>query len=383
MTKRIFTFTLVALTLLMVSCKKDEPEVKKPTLRTVLVYMAANNSLGSDDCDRDDLAEMEAAVRDGALGETGRLLIFYAPTDGSQTLYEMTAPNGELTILKTYDTDEYVVSASRMSEVMYDARKLAPAEDYGLIMWSHALGWTQDGIPESRTWGDDRHKSMNITTLANVLAGRGFSWIYFDCCYMGSVEVLYQLRGVTHRIVASASEIPLDGMPYDKNLALFFSPTVDLEQAAQNTFDYYNALSGKSRTCTVSVYDLKGMDELARKTAPIYFAAKKVKPNDFVNLPLTLDPVALFYDFGVYVEGMVKANEEDENYLEAWKEAYGKVVTFYRATPMLWNRISLEKFTGMSTFIMRTENDATYRNYNTLDWYKDVAEYLYRDPIEK
>ena len=90
---------------------------------------------------------------------------------------------------------------------------------------------------------------------------------------MGSVEVLYELRNVTSRIVASASEIPVDGMPYTKNLPLFFKTTPDLAAAAQNTFEYYNELGGSDRTCTIAVYNLAGMDDLANATRPIYEAS--------------------------------------------------------------------------------------------------------------
>ncbi|MDE6397522.1 MAG: hypothetical protein K2K84_09650 [Muribaculaceae bacterium] len=358
---------------------KDEPDPVKSNPRTVLVYMAANNSLGTGGYDSKDLTEMkQAVIGNPDVFNGGRLIIFYAPTDGTQVLYELMPGTGELQELKRYDSNQYVVSATRMNEVMDDTRLIAPADTYGLVLWSHALGWTQDGRKEeSRSWGSDRGQTMNITTLASVLKGRDFDWIYFDCCYMGSVEVLYELRTVTSRIVASASEIPVDGMPYTKNLPLFFKTTPDLTAAAQNTFEYYDDLVGSERTCTIAVYNLSGMDELADATRPIYQASSKVLPGSFYNLALSLDVKPLFYDFGVYVDGMVKENGVSRELLDRWNAAYADVVEYENATPYLWNRISLERFTGMSTYIARDSNDMTYKGYDTLEWYETVGKYLY------
>ena len=375
---KVITGIVLFLSVFALTGCKDEP---KNTPRTVLVYMAANNSLGTGGYDSKDLREMKEAVTGNPdVFKGGRLVIFYAPTDGTQVLYELLPGSGELKELKRYASDQYTVSASRMNEVMNDTRSVAPADSYGLVLWSHALGWTQDGRKEEvtgRSWGSDRGQTMNITTLASVLRDKAFDWIYFDCCYMGSVEVLYELRGVTNRVVASASEIPVDGMPYNKNLPLFFQPTADLARATQNTFEYYDRQSGVDRTCTITVYNLSGMDQLADATRSIYMNASKVLPSSFNNLALSLDGKPLFYDLGVYVRGMVETNDIDKELLEKWNLAYQDVVEYENATPYLWNRIPLEQFTGMSTYIARGEADMTYRGYNTLKWYETVAKYLY------
>lgn len=366
-----------------VACGDNEPNpVGNKTPRTILVYMVSNNSLGTAHSDEKDIAEMVVAARAGDFGN-GRLLLFRAGKDGNQVLYEI-KPDGTIETLKTYDAGSYAISSKRMLEVMNDAKTAAPADDYGLIMWSHAHGWTQNGQVENtpevapKTWGDDGGHTMNITTLAGVLGQSRWSFVYFDCCFMGSVEVAYELAPSLDKMVASASEIPLDGMPYDKNLKVLFAKTPDLEGAALNTFEYYeNQPMEYDRTCTISVLDLRGMRALAEATRPIYEASKLVSVNDFDNLALALNSRPLFYDFGVYVHGMAEANNIDPALVQKWDKAYAEVVTFFRATPRLWNYISLRDFTGMSTYIPRTEADMTYRNYNTLSWYTDVASALY------
>ena len=75
---------------------------------------------------------------------------------------------------------------------------------------------------------------MNVTTLARVLEDENFSFIYFDCCFMMSVETLYEMRNTAPVIAGSVTELPVDGMPYHLNLSSFFRQgSADLIQAAK------------------------------------------------------------------------------------------------------------------------------------------------------
>ena len=383
-------FTIVA-TILLTACSKsddpvpdpDSPDFNGTANRTVLVYMAANNSLGQKYYDSKDIEEMKEAVLKGALGKNNRLIIFWANyQEGTQKLYEMLS-DGTLKMIREYSSDLLSVHAGRMYEVFEDTKSLAPAHDYGLIMWSHALGWTQDGVnddtslPKMKTWGEHSGRRMNITTLKRVLEASTWSWIYFDCCFMGSVEVAYELSPVVDLMVASATEVPLDGMPYDKNLPLFFTPEPDLVGAARNTFNYYDNLGGSERTCTITVFDLRKIKALADATVPIYKAARTVFSSSFDCLPLETSASPDYYDFGVYIDSLCKANGIDGSLLAAWKDAYSNSMLYHAATPKLWNYIDLKAFTGMSTFIMRTSSQQGVLNYDSLAWYQDVAYLLY------
>ena len=79
----------VALTL--ASCKKDEPAPPAPVdaSRTVLVYMVANNNLGSSRFDAMDLEEMKTGAGKGYIGD-GRLLVYHAPYNADPHLIEIT-----------------------------------------------------------------------------------------------------------------------------------------------------------------------------------------------------------------------------------------------------------------------------------------------------
>ncbi len=207
------------------SCR-EVPEPALPTHehadRTVVIYMAANNSLGSNGADVDDvddMDEMSAAMTGGQFPDSTKVVVFHAPyTNGKTHSLLQLERDGSWTTLKTYPQGLSSVSPERMRQALADVITLAPAAHYGLILWSHAMGWTNG--PDSKAGiraaqlRARQPAEMTITDMASALAGFKFEYIYFNCCYMGSVEVIYELRDNAPLIVASPAEVPFDGMPY-------------------------------------------------------------------------------------------------------------------------------------------------------------------------
>lgn len=351
----------------------DEPERREPTVvgRTVLVYMVASNSLGSGRFDTADLDEMRVAAEAGDIAD-GRLLVYHVPVSGDPVLKEITA--GGTDTLAVYDSETTSVSSARMLEVFDDMRRLAPAEDYGLVLWSHASGWLQDGIEEEpavapAAFGTDRGKKMNITTLARTLEGQNFSFVYFDCCYMGAVEVAYELRHATPLIVASPSELPSQGMPYDRNVRCFFAPKPDMVTAARNTFDNYDQMTGSNRTCTMSVINTLSLDRLASVVRTIYGHAAQPVPDGYEPQRYMTESRCYHYDLTHYVEALC----DDPGLLAEYHDAMAETVLYENATPWLWNRLEIKTHCGLTTFIFDDAAEAKMKNYNTTSWFGDVA----------
>lgn len=380
---RIFSSLLAVV--LATSCSSDSPKpTPEPDLasRTVLVYMVATNNLGTDGADADDLAEMKAAAATGALGD-GRWLVYHAASDASDPrLVEITA-TGE-NVLKTYESGSSV-TAARMSEVIDDARELAPASSYGMVFWSHASGWIQDGIEESLpdpsaaaaplSFGSDFGKRMNITTLRSVLEGRGMDYLYFDACYMATVEVAYELRDVASYIVGSASELPRDGMPYDLNMApLVRGFRDDLVQAATNTFDNYDKKSDPElRTCTMAVIATDALDDLAGATAAIYRLTPLPHPGKNVTNYRGTARQGYSLDFGEYVNALADASRIDPSLTDAFNNALARAVVYRAATDKLWNEWTIYSHSGLSTYVFNSARDYDLKGYDELAWARDVV----------
>lgn len=364
--------------------EKIEPPVIEETGRTVLVYMlSSNNGLGASrpyDYDMQDIDEMVKAAREGGI-RNGRLIIFHSSSNDKQILKEVSA-NGTIDTLKVYDASIVPQSTVRMTEVLDDMKALAPALDYGLILWGHGTGWIEDGLNEDSrsdiqtySYGSEMYDSrkMNITSLASALEGRDFSFVYFDCCYMASVEVAYQLRKVTPWLVVYPTEILAYGMPYDRNVKHFFAEEPELEQAARNTFDFYDRMTNpKYRMCTVSVINTVGLDRLAAATRAIYEGKSTGVPADYTPQRYTTANTYHYCDLGGYVNAL-KADAEQKAEFDA---ALADVVKLELATEKIWGWHQINEHSGLSTFIMSSDADAAVKNYCRLDWFTDVASSL-------
>lgn len=364
------------------SCSNDDPTPTLESPRAVLVYMVANNSLGNAQFDSDDLAEMTKAARQGDFGDA-RLIVYHHAYNANPVLKEITA-NGEI-ILRNYDISESSVSSARMNRVIIDFFNEAPATNHGIILWSHGTGWIENGIVESPqniassdcpistlSFGDDGGKYMNVTTLARTLSDKNFDYIYFDCCYMAGIEVAYELRNCAKTIVGSVTELPAAGMPYDKTLKYLLLPEADLVSAAKTTFNTYNAMTGMSRTCTMSVIDTKYLEALADATRNIYVAnnitSENFQPQYFMTSACYL------FDFGQYVNDLAA---QMPDLADNFNKALDDVIIYKASTPKLWNKLTITHHSGLSTYLPEFAKTNRY-NYDNLQWAKDVASTLQR-----
>lgn len=357
--------------LTFVSCdSSDEPDRVEPTApRTVLVYMVADNSLGRDSLDRADIKEMLIAAGNGDIGR-GRLIVYNAAagTDDGVTpkLLEITA-EGQKTLKEYTDAATvYSVDIKRVRQVIADVKRLAPAREMGLVLWSHGSGWRE--TPSSRSWGEDRGATMKISSLAKALEGENFCFIYFDCCLMATVEVAYELRHVTPVIVASGTELIDEGMRYDLNVPVFFAPELDMVAAARNTFEYYDKRFGRYRTCTMSVINTAGLDRLAAVTRTIMETGA---------LPtITLDKqqsymtgTSTIFDMKRYIDTLDCSDELKKE----WNDALNDVIEYAAATPYLFVYHPIKYYCGLGTFVLTSAADAGFYNYNQQSWWKDVV----------
>ena len=371
---RIFTllFALWAILALCSSCnnEKDEPEVIAK--RTVVVYMVATNSMSGQD--NTDIAEMKAALSNYYRGDC-RLILYRVSYNQAPQLLELSCKNDMVSTvtLKTYgDEQSASVTKQRFSEVMADVKAFAPSVDYGLVLWSHAAGWA-NSLPKSvgvrpRYFGIDYNETMPIDSLAEAIPDDMFSFIYADACYMGGIEVAYQLRNKTRYFVGSPAEIPYDGMPYDVTIPLFFEDNVSLPKICDKVYEYYrNTTSGVA----LSIVDCSKLDALAAVCRDIHSTAKELESvadlQYYNRAPIT--SVRLFYDFGQYTRMI----SDDDSLVEKFKVALDDAVIYKISTPTVFGiTINADTFSGLSTSIYGTNSADNDAYYEKLDWYRDV-----------
>lgn len=221
--KNIFRLLpIYILILCAASCHKDEAETPGPAApplpaepgqRTVLVYMAAQNSLGHDDFQRDDSLEIVKGAE--ALKEGQSLMLFIDDKDAPR-LYALRAGYKKPALLKRWAEDANSTAAATLAAVLELMKTYCPAEEYGLAMWSHADGWlppTESAEVTPLSFGidtgenplsSDNGTQMAVETIAQTIkaAGLRFQYIFFDACLMQSLEVAYALREVTDLVIA-------------------------------------------------------------------------------------------------------------------------------------------------------------------------------------
>lgn len=365
---------IVILSVLLWSCGgTDEPQPDvEPVKRTILVYMVAHNSLGYGGYDDRDITEMRTAINRGDLNGC-RWLVYHHPTSGAVSLTEITS-TGVDTLVK-YSSDMYSVDPRRLQQVIADVQRLAPANGYGIVFWSHSNAWAEPerqlpGIKKS--FGDDRGYNMSIPDLAKVVEPLYPDFIYFDCCYMGSVEVAYELNNCTPWMVASSTEIPVDGMPYDENIACLCADVPDLEQAARNTYQFYQSQTNPLwRSVAISVIRVSVVKELALASAAIYSQYGTVAPVGYEPQRLQQEREQYLWDFGDYMRSLAP---EESVLRNRFDEAFAQVVAAEMHTDRMWNLWSLDRVTGLSGYILSNPAGAAYKGYDKMKWYQDVVQ---------
>ncbi len=363
--------------LLLNACGSDEPDTPPtPARRTILVYMVATNSLGNNQRDLQDLDEMDQAVAAGALNGCRLLVYRVGPESQHPTLFEIKQDKHGKAVhseLEAYDPAAGAsLTPSRMRQVIGDMKTDAPASEYGLVLWSHGTGWaqsitTRDGAPR-RQFGDDNGVHMSLTELAEGLPTGTFEWIYADVCYMGCVEVAYELRDHCKRLAAYPTEIPAKGMPYDQTLPMLCQATADLSGACRATYDYYNALTDQNRTFTAAVVDCTQLNALADVCNRIQANAVPLATTSGMQY-YNINSSRFLYDFLQYYQTICPDSLRDE-----LEDVYNKVVLYKVATPTIFNRVLIDPnhFSGLSTYIMGTSPGVNEDYYQELAWTKAV-----------
>ena len=377
MKDKITLLLLCMICLLSSSCQHEDPDAPVvPVKRTILVYMVASNSLGVNRRDQMDLDEMDRAVEHGELNGCRLLVYRIGPDDDIPLLFEIKKGwrgTAEHQTLETYDgTKGASVTAARMSQVIADAKLHAPAKDYGLILWSHGTGWapslTTRAAAPRRVFGEDNGATMALDQLAAAIPVGTFSWIYADVCYMGAIEVAYQLRNSCRYFVGYPTEIPGRGMPYDLTLPCLCANQAQLVKACQETFDYYDIQTGANRTFSAVVVDCSYLDQMAAICRLIQ-STSPVQPSLSSLQCYNLNGSRFLYDFMQYYLEMA-----DESLAVRMQDIYEKTVLYRISTPMIFNRIMIDQdnFSGLSTYVLGTSPGTNDNYYRTLDWFRAV-----------
>lgn len=379
-----YWYIYILLLLATFSCIDDV--VDKPTLpkeRTLLVYIALNNSLSGE------IKDIHKALKEGWDSKTmGSLVILtHSKSDVSPMLIKFRNEENKTVAdtLKRY-TNMSSASASLISQVITDTKTVAPSESYGLLLFSHASGWLPgrafldpikweqlaEGASSITTYSifEDNTKEMELADFANAIPDGTFDFIASEMCFMSSVEVAYALRNKADYILASAPEMLSPGFTpiYTTSLGLLYKPKADLEGFGQAFFDYFNGLEGAYKSAAISLVRTAEMEPLAKLTRKISIPELSQEEIDKIqhydgNYRPTNWP-HLFFDFGDYINQVATPQQADQ-----MEQLISNAVIFKRSTPKLIN-INIPKHSGLSVYLPQASTPKMNEAYKETAWYK-------------
>lgn len=340
--KKICNFIIATLFIVVgVSCSNgdspDGPDVPvTPVGQTVFMFFPWSNSLLSDF--RRTVEDMQTVVAQRSMKDE-RVMVFMATSERETVLFELKKQNGRcLTDTLQRYSDRPFTSRQWLTSLFSEVMTLAPASRYGMVVGCHGLAWvpvqgqrnaqkrlgSQERIDEEDNLykkeridkeGDDLmhfevqgpvttrfiggtypETQIETTDLADAMADAGFhtEYILFDACYMSSVEVAYELKDVTHYLIASPTEVLSYGFPYI-TMGKHLLGTPNYKGIADSFISFYSSYNLPYGT--VAVTDCTQLDALAAIAQQINAAdAEQLVPNG-VQIMDGYSPT-LFYDLG-------------------------------------------------------------------------------------
>jgi hypothetical protein len=372
----------------------DKEEVTPPAKRTVMVYMAAENSLSS--YAQQDINEMIDGVK--SISKWDNLIVFVdrASTREKPFIIRLRDDkNAPADTIRKYEQDFVSSDPERMKEVLSWMMSNYPADDYGLVMWGHANGWVIM---------DANRRALAVDTGNNSTSGAGvwlelpdfrkvlealphpLKFVFADCCNVQNLEVAYELKDVIQYLIASPAAIPGTGAPYKMIVPDLF--TYDDNQLCDKVCtDYHDIVDNENGHLPIAAIRTSAMPQLAAAT-------KKILKSIYeTNTPINVDGLIYYYRYSYKPEENVMYDINDFLLRHAQEADYQEWLTAFNAAVVCkkmskkwevqggldfdFGEITEERFGGVSMFIPLERYENTMLKYNTLikqtAWYQAVG----------
>ena len=384
-------FLFIVATCSFSACSKDDetPPIVSPYVesRTVMVYMVAENSLNKNVWA--DVQEMLVGMNNDTLSANDRLVI-YLDDVKLPRIYVVDKTTkitqfSELVPVMTYENDVNSSSAEQLGTFIDYVKSNYPAESYGLVMWSHASGWTPSnfsgdmysetptkrksfGVDNGKNTTNNNGNQMNIDDMASVLQGNAFDFIFFDACVMQTIEVAYELRDAAKWLIASPAEIPASGANYETmTRAMFLKDDYVNQMLTVYKQEYSNAYG-----IVVSAVNTEVLDDYAAYMKSVVAAHR----SEMLNL--NISSMLNYIRYGSWtttspdfldMQGIMLKVLDDEEYAQ-WKGNTDKLITcvhtgrWYSGYPKSIIAIDDAQCCGMAMFIPFEKYTYSYESFN-------------------
>ena len=404
--------------------QKERPEgatlKETPNLRRVFVLFSFGYNNLSYDLNEDIEEMIKGALPEYGLDKNVVLVLRHGTAKNSNyslpsspVLTHFYTRNGNIVrdTLKVYSDTTVASRKSLVNDVLTIAKNRFPAQSYGMLISSHGTGWAPQGYcysPKDKTsssiWSlntsgydgpekyhQDRPLLKSIGAHYNGSAARSIEieipdlaeaipmhldYILFDACFMGCVEVAYELRDKCDQICFSQTEVLAGGMDYKNLLSVLFNhDDIDLTACAENYFNMYKDQSiSWMRSATVSVVDCSKLDHLAEIVSK---HAGKIKTlassNSLSDVQGYFQPRysryhGIFYDLKDIV-AKAGATEDELSELQA---ALDECVLCKYTTARFLDEFTIKTHSGLSMYLYDSDRYILNEYYKSLKWEQDV-----------
>lgn len=367
----------------------DQPDAG-PAKRTVLIYFVADNNR-LERYARVDLEEAKEGLLASSVEGT-HLLAYCDFGDGDARLIELIKEGDGVSeeVIREYG-ERNSVGVEETREVFSEvfANPAYEAESYALVYWSHADGWIPYPVPSTRWIGQDCGEGdnrMNLSDFIATLEGMPhLDFIYFDACFMQSIEVAYALRDYADYYLASPTETPGTGAPYERILSAMLTEGASVEMAGiyyQTYKTYYNGTDHGGYTtedwtagasiCVLATAELESLASLTAQLLP----EDALEVADLRSLSFNYDKRSKnssayvgYYDW----DDMMQALLDEADYA-TWKQAFDASVAYWATTPMNYSSsagmFSMEGTSGVSHYIPQSLTSPAADAYRATEWYE-------------
>lgn len=373
------------LTLILLTSCAFTQKISDSKTMTLLVYIAGDNSLGQDN------AMTNIMAMKVALGNSMNDCNLLAYVDRRDTVaippVLIHIHDSRIDTIRCYDKDQSSVDAKTLASIIDDVLTDFPSEYYGLLMWSHGMGWVPTSqlhyvapnlnYAQTRAFGLEAnpngpppYRCMEIQDLADAIPDGVLDYIAFDACYMGSVEMAYALRKKANYIISSCCEVVEYGFPYELVTRELLSG--NLMSVCNHIYDNYcNSQHLRLRSADIALIKTSELDGVASAFGNIVAGRRKgishMDVSDIQHLDRFTNHV--YYD----LEDVARHITDDEELLADFSARLSNCVPFRKSTDYIYyeeDSLKIDHYSGMSVYIPLEKYDDCGLNaeYRKTEW---------------
>ncbi|MGM9736555.1 MAG: clostripain-related cysteine peptidase [Candidatus Cryptobacteroides sp.] len=388
---------------------------------TFIMFSLGHNNLSG--ALSNDLRELKEGYVPGQGRNDNILLIFSHISSSSSSqpilerVYRTNGGNVVCDTLMKFDSETISASAETIRTVLEYARDKFPSASYGMLLSSHATGYLpagfyanpdsykyveptpsgsmsrrmapysqvpyvepvlEDGEPMVKSIGQDvnggQSYEIELTAFADAIPMK-LSYILFDACLMGGIEVAYELRGKCDLVGFSQTEVLSNGFLYSSvGDHLLGGEVPHPELVCEDYFNSYDVQTGVYRSATISLIDCNELDPLAEVCASL-FSKYRLQMNRIDHNSVQQyfrKGYHWFYDLESIVYNLGVTDEE----MASFKDALEKCTIYKAATPSFMTGASgfdINVFSGLSMYLPAYGHAELSKFYRTLAWNKAVS----------